>query len=95
MDFLFYILILFLAMVANSFITIILTILRVGLCFCNNICNSSEYEKEEIISAIKLKKKYYIALLIDVLLVTSITCIVIFFLNKYLLIYFIALAIYI
>ena len=95
MNFLFYVLILLLAVVANSFITIILITLRVGLSFCNDICKSNEYEKEEIISAIKLKKKYYIGILIDILLVISITCIVILFLNKYILAYLFILAIFV
>ncbi len=83
MNFLFYLLIVFLAIISNSTISIILTTLRVGLSFCSEISKSPEYEDYEQIAAAKLKNKYYITLIIDFLLVTIISCIVVFLLPKY------------
>lgn len=83
MNFLFYLLIVFLAIISNAIISIILTTLRVGLSFCNLISKSPEYEDYEQIAATKLKNRYYISLIIDFLLAAIISCIVVFLLPKY------------
>ena len=82
MNFLFYLLIVFLAIISNSIISIILTTLRAGLSFCSEISKSPEYEDYERIAAKKLKNKYYI-IIIDFLLVAILSCIVVFLLPKY------------
>lgn len=88
MDLLFYILAIFLAIISSSFTAIILTTLRVGLSFCNEISKSSDFNDLEKQSASKLKKKYYISLLVDIIIVTVIICIVILLLSKYIIVFF-------
>lgn len=88
MDLLFYILVIFLAIISSSFTTIILTTLRVGLSFCNQISTSSDFNDLEKQSASKLKKKYYISILVDIIILTVIICIVILLLYKYIIAFF-------
>ena len=86
MSFFLYLLVIFLAILSNSFITMILITLRVGIVFCNDIIYN-DFEEVEKIAATKLIKKYYLSLVIDILIVLVISCIVILFLNKYLITY--------
>lgn len=94
MDFLFYILVIFLAIISSSFTAIILTTLRVGLSFCNEISRSSDFDDLEKQSAFKLKKKYYISLLVDTIILVVIICIVVLLLPKYIIAYFGAFALF-
>lgn len=86
MSFLLYLLIIFFAILSNSFITMILITLRVGIVFCNDIIYN-DFEEVEKMAAAKLIKKYYLSLVINTLIVLAISCIVILFLNKYLIAY--------
>lgn len=95
MNFLLYLLVIFLAIISNSFVTIILITLRVGISCCNEICNSSDFNQDEKLSAYKLRKKYFLSLFIDTIIVFIISSIIIFFMRKYCVAYFSALAIFV
>lgn len=95
MNFLFYLLVIFLAVISNSFVTIILITLRVGISCCNEISSSNDFNQYEKLSAHKLRKKYFLSLFIDTLIVLIISCIIIFFMKKYCIIYFSVLVIFI
>ena len=95
MNFLLYLLVIFLAMISNSFITFILITLRVGFSLCRQILNSDEYNEYEKVSAFRLKKKYCLSLFIDSLITIIITVVVFFLLKQYFTIYLCAFILFI
>lgn len=76
-----------LAIFTTSFLSIILTVLRVGLPICIQGRNNPKVDDIEKVALYKLQKKYYLSLFLDSIIVIIFFCIVFFLLKETLIFY--------